>query len=113
MELGHFLNKIVFKLELAECCSEFGKSSLSLLEKMREKSPIDEAEVDELTNLMKRITAKLNELLPKVHDINKDEIGDLIDKEMQKTSEAIEAAVAKLEVNKNEHKWYFKIKKLN
>ena len=67
---------------------------------MREKNPIDEAEVNELTNLIKRITAKLNELLPKVHDINKDEIGDLIDKEMQKTSEAIEAAVAKLEVCK-------------
>ncbi len=38
--------------------------------------------------------------MPKVHDINKQEIGDLIDQEMHNTSEAIEAAVAKLEVKK-------------
>lgn len=40
----------------------------------------------------------LYELLPKVQDINKQEIGDLIDQEMHNTSEAIEAAVARLEV---------------
>ncbi len=41
---------------------------------------------------------ELTDLLPKVHDINNAEIGDLIDQEMHKTSEAIESAVAKLEL---------------
>ena len=40
----------------------------------------------------------VNELLPKIHDIDKKEIGDLVDQEMHNTTQAIEEAVAKLEV---------------
>ena len=42
----------------------------------------------------------VNELLPKIHDINKKEIGDLVEQEMHNTSQAIEEAVAKLEVKR-------------
>ena len=48
---------------------------------------------------MNKIVKTLKDLLPKVHDISNQEIGDLIEQEMHNTSEAIEAAVAKLEVS--------------
>ncbi len=43
----------------------------------------------------------VTELLPKIHDISKEELGDLVDQEMHNTSQAIENAVTKLEVKLN------------
>jgi len=86
---------------LAEYCRNFGQASISLLEKFELKNNTDENEIKQINNLSDKIIKILFELLPKVHDINKQEIGDLIDQEMHNTSEAIEAAVAKLEVNIN------------
>jgi len=86
---------------LAELCRSFGQSSISLLEKLElKKSLSTESDEKYLIELGDKIIKILYELLPKVHDINKQEIGDLIDQEMHNTSEAIEAAVAKLEVKK-------------
>lgn len=83
---------------LAETCRSFGQTSIQLLEKFEHKNDLSN-ETKQLNDLAEKIQKILYELLPKVHDINKQEIGDLIDQEMHNTSEAIEAAVAKLEVN--------------
>ena len=84
---------------LAENCREFGQKSLNLLSIMNSEQKLNnQNETKELKKIIENIVKKLNDLLPKVHDINKEEIGDLVDQEMQNTSEAIEAAVAKLEV---------------
>lgn len=86
--------------QLAELSRTAGQISLELIVKM--KTTTKKLENDEtlikLDDIMKKIIKMLNELLPKVHDISKEEIGDLIEKEMQNTSQAIEAAVAKLQV---------------
>ncbi len=66
---------------------------------MNKKENINQTQIDDLNKLIEKIFQILSNLLPKVHDINKQEIGDLIEIEMQKTSEAIEDAVSKLEVN--------------
>ena len=84
---------------LAENCRNFGQTSISLLEKLENKGDLDTENEKKINDLSDKIIKNLYELLPKVHDINKQEIGDLIDKEMHNTSEAIEAAVARLEVN--------------
>ena len=83
--------------QLAEASRQAGQVALELLADFGARRPGAEArsKVDET---VKRIMKLLNDLLPKVHDISKEELGDLVDKEMQNTSQAIEAAVAKLEV---------------
>ncbi len=85
---------------LADSCRNSGHTALKLIDKMKSNQDIDinSDEAKELDSLVDKILQTLKELLPKVHDINKEELGDLIDQEMHKTSEAIEAAVAKLEV---------------
>ena len=72
---------------------------------MKKNENIDE-NVDKLNDHVKKVIENLNELLPKALSINKDEIGDLIDQEMHKTTEAIEQAVSKLEalINKSREK---------
>ena len=85
---------------LADTCRNSGHVALKLIEKMKSNQDLDinSEEAKELDSTVDKILQILKELLPKVHDINKEELGDLIDQEMHKTSEAIEAAVAKLEV---------------
>lgn len=84
--------------ELSDLCKSAGACSLELLKRMQAAKSSDLGqESRKLNEVMSRIESVLRELLPKVHDINKEEIGDLIELEMQNTSEAIEAAVAKLE----------------
>ncbi len=76
----------------------FGKQSLDFLLSMLKKGEPSQAQIQELNDLMAKINSELTDLLPKVHDINNAEIGDLIDQEMNKTSEAIESAVLSLEL---------------
>ena len=86
---------------LSDLCKSAGTFSLVLLEKMKSNEELENGNSSELKNFketMNEIVQTLKELLPKVHDISKEEIGDLIEQEMHNTSEAIEAAVAKLEV---------------
>ncbi len=59
---------------------------------------------DELRLKFGKVLELVTELLPKIHDISKEELGDLVDQEMHNTSQAIENAVAKLEVRRQ----YFK-----
>lgn len=88
--------------QLAEASRAAGQSGLELFEHLRvASSTVDvdaNAHVKRLEENVQKCVRLLNELLPKVHDISKEEIGDLVEKEMQNTTQAIEAAVAKLEV---------------
>jgi hypothetical protein len=47
---------------------------------------------------VKRILRQAELLLPKLADVTAEEIGDLVDKEMQMTTDAIESAAAKIAV---------------
>lgn len=61
------------------------------------------SEIEIISNKLEQkinsIIEMVTELLPKIHDISKEELGDLVDQEMHNTSQTIESAVAKLEVN--------------
>jgi len=84
--------------QLAEASRQAGQMTLELLGKLKTVSDPDE-QVARLDEVVKKVVRLLNDLLPKIHDISKEEIGDLVEKEMQNTTQAIEAAVAKLQVN--------------
>ena len=94
----------IFKA-LADLVRNAGQTSLELIEKMKKSQNLDK-DAEKLNKLVKEVIENLNELLPKALSINKEEIGDLVDQEMHKTSEAIEQAVAKLEllINKSREK---------
>jgi hypothetical protein len=53
---------------------------------------------NKLEQKVNSIIQLVNDLLPKINDISKEEIGDLVEQEMHNTTQAIEEAVAKLEV---------------
>jgi hypothetical protein len=67
------------------------KATLAALDK-------DDEAALKLNELIRDIIKTLNDLLPKIHNISKEEIGDLVEQEMHKTTDAIEQAVAKLAV---------------
>lgn len=98
--------------QLAEASRQTGQTALDLLDKMRQTTDSGQlAVVAKLDQFAADVLRLLNELLPKVHDISKEELGDLVDKEMQNTAQAIEAAVAKLQVSASTP-FRFTIKKL-
>lgn len=83
---------------LSDLSKIIGEITLKIYHKMKLYNNLkNDSDVQELDDIIKKINKILNELLPKVYDINKDEIGDLIEQEMHNTSQAIEDAVAKLE----------------
>ena len=90
---------------LAELARTSGQISLEITNKMKKKETFKN-ESEKLNETVKKVIENLNELLPKALSINKDEIGDLVDQEMHKTTEAIEQAVSKLEalINKSREK---------
>lgn len=51
-----------------------------------------------LVENIRQILKQAELLLPKLADVTEEEIGDLVDKEMQQTTDAIEAAAAKIAV---------------
>ena len=54
---------------------------------------------DRVRALIERIMKHAEELLPKIEDVQAEQMGDLVDKEMQQTSEAIEKAAEKIAVS--------------
>lgn len=89
---------------LSDLSKNIGEITLNIYHKMRLFNYLqNDSHVQQLDEMIKKINQILNELLPKVYEINKEEIGDLIEQEMHKTSQAIESAVAKLEslINKS------------
>jgi hypothetical protein len=82
--------------QLSDFCKSAGQSSIKFLDKMRNRVDV-KPETEELNGLMEKIVQTLKTLLPKSNDISKEELGDMIEQEMHNTSEAIEAAVSKLQ----------------
>lgn len=84
--------------ELCDLCKNIGDIIISLLSTI----PIGDvnqykSNLSELNDIkLKKLLDLVHELLPKIHDISKEEIGDLVEQEMHNTSQAIEDAVAKL-----------------
>ncbi len=54
---------------------------------------------NELMRRLNTLIDKTTTLLPKGSDISKEELGDLVEKELQSTHETIDQAVRQLEVN--------------
>ena len=54
---------------------------------------------DNVDQLVKRIIAHAETLLPKVEDIKAEQMGDMVDQEMQQTTEAIAQAAEKIAVS--------------
>lgn len=48
--------------------------------------------------LMKKLVAQAEELVPKVEDVKAEQMGNLIENEMEETTRAIEAAAARINV---------------
>lgn len=99
------ISNLIILTALAELARDSGQISLEIITKMKKKETFKN-ESDKLNETVKKVIENLNELLPKALSINKDEIGDLVDQEMHKTTEAIEQAVSKLEalINKSREK---------
>jgi hypothetical protein len=56
---------------------------------------------DHLDELVKRILVHAEALLPKVEDVKAEQMGDMIDQEMQQTTAAIAKAAEKIAVRNN------------
>jgi hypothetical protein len=84
--------------ELCDLCKTIGDSMISLLKTIPNKDTNQyRLLMSELNDIkLKKLMDLVHELLPKIHDISKEEIGDLVEQEMHNTSQAIEDAVAKL-----------------
>ena len=81
-------------------CRSAGEQSLALLNLISDPSAADQrsAQYDRMTALIERIMAHAEELVPKIEDVKAEQMGDLIDKEMQETQNAIESAAKKINV---------------
>lgn len=56
------------------------------------------SEAEQVEELLRRIMAAAKALIPDVEDLQAEQLGDLIDQEMQQTTEAIEAAAKRIAV---------------
>ena len=56
------------------------------------------SKADNIDQLVKRILSHAEALLPKVEDVKAEQMGDMVDQEMQQTTEAIAQAAEKIAV---------------
>ena len=59
-----------------------------------------ESQADTVAELLKKVIALAEDLMPKIEDVPAEQIGDMVDQEMAETTEAIERAAARIEVRK-------------
>ena len=57
-----------------------------------------EEQVKIVEELVKKIVSQSEDLVPKMEDVKAEEIGDMVEKEMQETTNAIEKAAKRIEV---------------
>ncbi|XP_060569865.1 huntingtin-interacting protein 1-like isoform X2 [Ruditapes philippinarum] len=81
---------------LANHCRSAGESGLTLLAAVEKGGNIS-SEVSATVNHIKQLMSLTEELVPKSDDVKTEEIGDMVDSEMQLTSKAIEQAAAKIQ----------------
>ncbi|CAH1801834.1 unnamed protein product [Owenia fusiformis] len=83
--------------ELAKTCKQSGDDSLALLNTLKEGNydKVD-GKITDLKTLLQGIITQAEDLVPKVEDVKAEQMGDLVEQEMQSTTDAIEAAAKKM-----------------
>uniref|UniRef100_A0A8C5J6J1 Huntingtin-interacting protein 1-related protein n=1 Tax=Junco hyemalis TaxID=40217 RepID=A0A8C5J6J1_JUNHY len=82
---------------LTETCRECGQSSLEYLEQLKDRQRLGSAQLGHVQGALRGVLQLAQELRPKSLDIKQEELGDMVEKEMASTSEAIEDAVRRIE----------------
>ncbi|KAI1233139.1 hypothetical protein IHE44_0006335, partial [Lamprotornis superbus] len=82
---------------LTETCRECGQRSLEYLDKLKDRQRLGSAELGDVRGALRGVLQLAQELRPKSLDIKQEELGDMVEKEMASTSEAIEDAVRRIE----------------
>uniref|UniRef100_A0A452IPM0 Huntingtin-interacting protein 1 n=1 Tax=Gopherus agassizii TaxID=38772 RepID=A0A452IPM0_9SAUR len=82
---------------LSEMCKQCGSEALHFLGALKDEASLGGANCTAVRNCLSQISALGEELRPKGLDIEQEELGDLVDKEMAATSAAVETAVARIE----------------
>ncbi|XP_062363314.1 huntingtin-interacting protein 1 [Cinclus cinclus] len=82
---------------LLELCKQCGSEAVSYLSAVQDPGTVASADCSLVTACLGQISAIGEELRPRGLDINQEELGDLVDKEMAATAVAIETASARIE----------------
>ncbi|XP_037736811.2 huntingtin-interacting protein 1 isoform X5 [Chelonia mydas] len=82
---------------LSETCKQCGSEALRYLGALKDEASLGGADCTAVRNCLSQISAIGEELRPKGLDVEQEELGDLVDKEMAATSAAVETAVARIE----------------
>ncbi|KFQ70700.1 Huntingtin-interacting protein 1-related protein, partial [Phaethon lepturus] len=82
---------------LMETCRDCGQRSLDYLGELKDKQTLGHAELGDVRRALRGVLQLAQELRPKSLDIKQEELGDMVEKEMASTSEAIEDAVRRIE----------------
>ncbi|XP_021271444.1 huntingtin-interacting protein 1 isoform X3 [Numida meleagris] len=82
---------------LLEACKQCGSEAISYLSSLQDPGSVASVNCTAVTNCLCRISAIGEELRPRGLDVEQEELGDLVDKEMAATSAAIETAAARIE----------------
>lgn len=87
---------------LTEKCRDCGSQSLQYLNELKSKTSLQKADPAAIRAVVQKILHLGQELRPKGRDVGKEELGDLVDKEMAATSAAIEEAVRRIDEMMNQ-----------
>ncbi|XP_067466954.1 huntingtin interacting protein 1 related b isoform X2 [Thunnus thynnus] len=87
---------------LSENCRSCATQSLQFLKELKSKTTLQRADPASIRVIVQKILHLGQELRPKGMDVRQDELGDLVDKEMAATSEAIEQAVRRIDEMMNQ-----------
>ncbi|GAB0197007.1 huntingtin-interacting protein 1-related protein [Grus japonensis] len=82
---------------LTETCRDCGQRSLDYLGELKDKETLGRAKLGDVRQALRGVLQLAQELRPKSLDIKQEELGDMVEKEMASTSEAIEDAVRRIE----------------
>uniref|UniRef100_A0A669PCY3 Huntingtin-interacting protein 1 n=1 Tax=Phasianus colchicus TaxID=9054 RepID=A0A669PCY3_PHACC len=82
---------------LLETCKQCGSEAISYLSSLQDPGSVASADCTAVTDWLRRISTIGEELRPRGLDVEQEELGDLVDKEMAATSAAIETAAARIE----------------
>ncbi|XP_036454116.1 huntingtin interacting protein 1 related b isoform X3 [Colossoma macropomum] len=87
---------------LTENCRGCAIQSLRFLQELKSKASLKEADPASIRVMVQKIQRIAQDLRPKGMDVGKDELGDIVDKEMAATSAAIEEAVRRIDEMMNQ-----------
>uniref|UniRef100_A0AAR2LKZ8 I/LWEQ domain-containing protein n=1 Tax=Pygocentrus nattereri TaxID=42514 RepID=A0AAR2LKZ8_PYGNA len=87
---------------LTESCRGCASQSLRFLEELKSKASLKRADPASIRLMVQKILRIAQDLRPKGMDVGKDELGDMVDKEMAATSAAIEEAVRRIDEMMNQ-----------